>query len=88
MSGNDLITFWSKQFQNDGLAAILNLCNFVIFKQPKIKAKCWTMHIEQNVMTHTRITHDKFCKLKSKMADWLLFWIVFSHYLGLAKAVI
>ena len=30
MSVNDLINFWSKQFLKDGLAAILNLSNFVI----------------------------------------------------------
>ena len=28
----------------------------------------WTMNIEQNVMSHTRITHDKFHTKKSKMA--------------------
>ena len=28
----------------------------------------WTMNIKQNVMSHTRITHDKFRSKKSKMA--------------------
>ena len=48
------------------MAAILNLSNFVIFTQLKIKAKGWTMHIEQNVRTRTRIN---FPEIKFKMAD-------------------
>ena len=28
----------------------------------------WTMNIKQNVMSHTRITRDKFHTKKSKMA--------------------
>ena len=28
----------------------------------------WTMNMKQNLMSHTRITHDKFHTKKSKMA--------------------
>ena len=37
----------------------------------------WTMNIKQNVMSHTRITHDKFHTKKSKMADHLIFLLFF-----------
>ena len=70
MSANDLINFWdqtiSKQFSNIYLTHEMQ--------------NDWTMNIKQNVMSHTRITHDKFHTKKSKMAAsrpfffFLLFW--------------
>ena len=72
MSANDLINFLGlKQFQNDRLAAILNL---VIFTQEM--QNDWTINIKQNVMSHTRITHDKLHTKKSKMAaSWPFFFL-------------
>ena len=44
--------------------AILNFNNFVIFTKLKKKQNSWTKDIKQNVMSHTRITHDKFRSYK------------------------
>ena len=44
----------------------------------------WTMNIKQNVMSHSRITHDKFHTKIYKMAAsrqfFLLFFNFFSHF--------
>ena len=37
----------------------------------------WTMNIEQNAMSHTRITHDKFHTKKSKIAASQPFFFFF-----------
>ena len=40
----------------------------------------WTMNIKQNVMSYTRITHDKFHTKKSKLAasrPFLYFFYIF-----------
>ena len=70
MSANDLINFWdqtiSKQFSNIYLTHEMQ--------------NDWTMNIKQNVMSHTRITHDKFHTKKSKMAASRPFF--FFYYFG------
>ena len=40
------------------------------------------MNIKQNLMSYTRITHDKFCsyKIQNDRQSAILIW--FSHYLG------
>ena len=42
----------------------------------------WTMNIKQNVMSQTRITHEKFHTEKSKMAASRPFFFKFFFYSG------
>ena len=51
MSANDLINFWDQTISN------FEFCN--IYQTQEMRND-WTMNIKQNVMSHTRITHDKF----------------------------
>ena len=46
-------------FQNGRLAAILNFVIGPIYLTQEMQND-WTMNIKQNLMSHTRITHDKF----------------------------
>ena len=48
MSANDLITFWDQT---------ISICNTYLTQEMQ---NDWTMNIKQNVMSHTRITNDKF----------------------------
>ena len=57
MSANDLINFWDQ--------TISKFCNIYLTQEMQNE---WTMNIKQNVMSHTKITHDKFHNKKSKMA--------------------
>ena len=50
-------------------------------RNSKTKQKSWTMHIEQNVRTRTRITQDKFRRNKIKNSQLaVLFNCFFSYY--------
>ena len=70
------LTFGINFFQNGCLAAILN---FVIYLAQEMQND-WTMNIKQNVMSHTRITHDKFHTKKSKMAASRPFLYIFFNF--------
>ena len=62
MSANELINFWDQTISKWPF----EFCN-IYFTQGMHND--WSMNIKQNVMSHTRITHDKFHTKKSKMAD-------------------
>ena len=52
MSANDLINFWDQTINGH-----FEFCNIYLTQEMQ---NDWTMNIKQNVMSHTRITHDKF----------------------------
>ena len=52
------LTFGIKQFQNRQF----EFCNIYLTQEMQ---NDWTMNIKQNVMSHTRITHDKVYTKKS-----------------------
>ena len=60
MSANDLINFWDQT-----ISKYFKYCNFNLTQEMQ---NDWTLVIKQNVMSHTRITHDKLHTKKSKMA--------------------
>ena len=68
------LTFGIKQFQNGGY---FEFCNIYLTQEMQ---NDWTMNLKQNVMSHTRITHDN--TKKSQMAASRLFKKNFFHYLG------
>ena len=76
MSANDLINFWVQTILKRPFSGHFEFCNIYLTQEMQ---NDWIMNIEQNVMSHTRITHDKFHTKKSKMAFFLQF---FFHYLG------
>ena len=55
---------------------IKQFCNIYLIQEMQ---NDWTMNIKQNVMSHTKITHDKFHTKKSKMAASrpFLFYFIF-----------
>ena len=67
MSADDLINFWDQTIEFGNIYLTQEMQND------------WTMNIKQYVMSHTRITHDKFHTKKSKMAASQPF---FFYYFG------
>ena len=64
MSANDLITFWNQTISKWPFSGHFKFGNIYLTQEMQ---NDWTMNIKQNVMSHTRITHDKFQTQKSKM---------------------
>ena len=58
MSANDLINFWDQTISKWLFSGHFEFCNIIYLTQEM--QNDWTMNIKQNVMSHTRITHDKF----------------------------
>ena len=75
MSANDLINF------SDQTISIFFI--FYIYLTQEMQND-WTMNIKQNVMSHTRIIHEKFHTKKSKMVAsrpfFLLFLLFFCNF--------
>ena len=71
MSANDLINF------SDQTISIF--CIFYIYLTQEMQND-WTMNIKQNVMSHTRITHEKFHTKKSKMVASRPFFLLFFYF--------
>ena len=84
MSANDLITFWDQTISKWPFSGHFEFCNIYLTQEMQ---NDWTMNNKQNVMSHTRITHDRFHTKTSKMADnrphfFCFLVIIFFHYLG------
>ena len=89
MSASDLINFWDQKVSKWPFSGDRKFCNIYLTQEMRDD---WTMNIKQNVMAHTRITHDKFYTKKSKMAASrpfflfvffvTFFCLFFSHYPG------
>ena len=58
MSANDLINFLDQTISKWPFSGHFEFCNIIYLTQEM--QNDWTMNIKQNVMSHTRITHDKF----------------------------
>ena len=80
MSANELINFWDQTIAKWPFSGHFEFCNIYLTQEMQ---NDWTMNIKQNVMSHTRITHDKFHTKKSKMAASRPFFIYFSFYLSI-----
>ena len=65
MSANDLINFWEQTISKWPFSGHFEFCNTYLTQDMQ---NDWTMNIKQNVMSHTRRTHDKFYTKKSKVA--------------------
>ena len=65
MSANDLINFWDQTISKWPFSGHFKFCNIYLTQE---RQNDWTMNIKQYVMSHTRITHDKFHTKKSRMA--------------------
>ena len=66
MSANDLINFWDQTISKWPFSGNFEFSNIYFRTQEMQNYR--TMNIKQNVMSHTRITHDKFHTKKSKIA--------------------
>ena len=65
MSAYDLITFWDRTILKWPFSNHFEFCNIHLTQEMQNDL---TMNIKQNVMSRTKITHDKFHTKKSKMA--------------------
>ena len=65
MSANHLINFSDQTILKWPFSGHFEFCNIYLTQEMQ---NDWTMNIKQNIMSHTRITHDKFHTKKSKMA--------------------
>ena len=65
MLANDRINFWNQTISKWPFSGHFEFCNIHSTQEMQ---NDWTMNIKQNVMSHTRIIHDKFHTKKSKMA--------------------
>ena len=74
MSANDLNNFWDQTILKWPFSGHFEFCN--IYSTQEMQNN-WTMNIKQNVMSHTRITHDKFHTKKSKIAASQHFFFFF-----------
>ena len=77
-----IINFWEQTISKWRLVAILNFNNFVIFNYLKKMQNSWTMNMKQNVMSHTRITYDKFRSYIIQNGCQSAIQNFFSYYLG------
>ena len=64
MSANDLINFWDQTISKWPLSGHFEFCNIYLTQEMQ---NDWTMDIKQNVMSHTKITNDKFHTKKIKI---------------------
>ena len=65
MSANDLINFGDQTISKWLFSGHFEFCNINLTQEMK---NDWTMNMEQNLMSHTKITHDKF---HTKNLKWL-----------------
>ena len=70
MSANDLINFWDQTISKWPFSGHFEFCNIYLTQEMQ---NDWTMNIKRNVLSHTRITHDKFQTKKSK-------WLPVGHF--------
>ena len=56
MSADDLIKFWNQTISKWPFSGHFEFYNIYLTQKMQ---NDWTMNIKQNVMSHTRITHDK-----------------------------
>ena len=70
--------FWDQTISKWPFSIHFEFCNIYLTQEMQ---NDWTINIKQNVMSHTRITHDKFHTKKSIMAASRPFFFFF-HYLG------
>ena len=77
MSVNDLINFWDQTILKKTFSGHFEFLNFYLTQEMQ---NDWTISIKQNVMSHTRITHDKFHTKKYKMASSRPFFYLFLNY--------
>ena len=61
---HNLITFWDQTILKLPLNGHFEFCNIYLTQEME---NDWTINIKQNVMSHTRITNDKFHTKNSKM---------------------
>ena len=75
MSANELINFWDQTILKWPLNGHhFEFCNIYLTLEMQNDR---TMNIKQNIMSHIRITHDKFHSKKSKMAASRPFFSIF-----------
>ena len=56
--------FWDQTISKSPFRGHFEFCNIYLTQEMQ---NDWTMNIKQNLMSHTRITHDRFYTKKSKM---------------------
>ena len=81
MSANDLITSWDQTISKWPFSDHFEFCNIYLTQEMQNN---WTMNIKQNVMSHTRITHDKFHTKKKQngcQSAIFFFFFFFFYYL-------
>ena len=83
MSANDLIIFWDETIIKWTFSVHFEFCNIYLTQEMQ---NDWTMNMKQNVMSHTRVTHDKFHNKKiqndCQLAIFFFFFLIFFSYLG------
>ena len=83
MSANDLINFWNQTISKWPFSGPFEFCNIYSTQEMQNDR---TMNIKQNVMSHTRITHDTLKNSKwqngCQSAIFILLLLFFFHYLG------
>ena len=76
-AANDLINFWDQTISKRPFSGHFEFCDIYLTQEMQID---WTMNIKQNVMSHTRIAHDKFHTKKYKMAASRPFFFFLNYY--------
>ena len=76
MSANNLINFWDQAISRWPFSGHFEFCTIYLTQEIQ---NDWTINIKQNLMSHTRITHDKFHNKKSKVAASRPFFIIFFY---------
>ena len=82
MSANDLINFWDQTISKWPLSGHFAFC--IIYLTQEMQND-WTMNIKQNVMSHTRITHDIFTHKNPKWPPvghfnfFFFYFFIFEH---------
>ena len=84
MSANNLINFWDQTILKWLFSSHFEFCNIYLTQEMQ---NDWTINIKQNVMSHTRITHDKFQAKKSKMAASQPFFFFFFFFLNMIAMI-
>ena len=77
------INFWDQTISKWPFSGHFEFCNIYLTQEMQ---NDWTMNIKQNVMSHTRITHDKF---HTKNPKWLtvghLFFYIFFIFFTISE---
>ena len=75
MSANDLINLWDQTILKWLFSGHFKFCNIYLTQEMQ---NDWTMNIKQNLMSHTRITHDKFHTKKLFIYFLIFFFFLLS----------